>query len=757
MELQEFFRALLRHKLLLTLVPVITVIIAVIIVRQLPDKYPAHARLATGVTDESQQTLNGAAYSEDSKVNQEFNNLIQMILLKKNLDQVSYQLILHDLRGAPPFRKPSSLLRGMDAAARSRAIAVFTQKYSAREPLSLFNKEEEGLYKLLRSMSYDDESLRKSLNVFRLNNSDFIDMTYDATSPLMSAFVLNTLSTDFIDYYTSFSTENKRHSVAFLDSMVRIKRMALATNLDALKTYKIQRQVVDPQEQAKTLYGQIADLSTRRTMAEKDQAAYSAALGNVNSHLQPANRQYFESDVSGSNQELVRIKDEIRVLNDAYVQSNFQPQYKSRIDSLQKKLSAQIYSQSDKVAYNPSSTKEALVNQKLSLEVSRDLARNSISSLNGQLGNLNSQLQQLVPSQAVIQSLENNVSVADKEFTELLQQYNKASMEASYILPLRVVEKAMPGNAAPGKKLLLVGFSGLSSLILCLIGLFIAFYFDNTVHTPLQLAESTHLSVLGSLNKLAVKHQDLESIWAEAQSNSQNTLFKNLLRSIRFELERELLEDQKIVGITSFTDGAGKTFFTLGLAYAFAKANKKVLVIDGNFLNPDISRMITSARSLEKFLLSDGTVANEDDDEHEAGKLPISILGNHAGESSLLELVDEQSLIEKFEELKGAFDIILIEACSLEKLSKAKEWMLFADKVITVFEAGKTIEKAAEPDVQYLKSLDGKFAGLVINKIPDTGAEGDSAGRKSHKQLKPWTRRLLGNTIASGKQLNPSI
>jgi succinoglycan biosynthesis transport protein ExoP len=752
MELHNFFRALGRHKLLLVLVPLLTIVATTLIVRSLPDKYPAHARIATGVTDGSQQTLSSGAFEGESKVNQEFNNLIQMMQLKKIVDQVSYQLMLHDLQSQTPFRPLSKEAQELSPAARKQAVAVFTKKYQNMESLSLFNGNENRLNKLLQSMKYDDVSLRKFLNIYRLNNSDFIDLTYDSPNPQLSAFVLNILSSEFINYYTSFSTENKRRSVTVLDSMLQTRRLALASSMDLLRNYKIEHQVLDAGEQAKTLYGQIADISTRRSIAQKDQASYSGALANVNGHLQPANRAYLESDVSGLNQDIVQTKDQIKALTDVYVQSNYKAELKPRIDSLQRKLSAQLYNQSERIAYDPVNTKEALVNQKLSLEVSRDLAQHSVSTLSSELSNLQGQLQQLVPSDAVIHNLESNVAVADKEFTELLQRYNQATMEASYVLPLRLLEKAMPGNAEPGKKMLIVGMSGIASLLLCLAVLFGIFFFDRSVHSPMQLLEYTSLAVLGSLNKMQAGTADLEGIWTEASSDNRGNLFKNLLRSIRFELDSKLRDDEKVIAVTSLTDGAGKTFFTLGLAYAFAKIDKKVLVIDGNFLNPDISRMHASATSLENFLIShEATQVNA-----AAGHGPrgIDILGNHAGDSSLLELVSEQHLREKFAALRENYDVILIETCSLAQLSKAKEWVLFADKVVAVFESGQSIHEANQPDIEYLRSMNGQFAGMVINKIPDTGLVGDGQGRASYTALLPWSVRVLEGLVTPRKRLN---
>jgi uncharacterized protein involved in exopolysaccharide biosynthesis/Mrp family chromosome partitioning ATPase len=751
MELHNFFRALGRHKLLLVIVPLLTIVVTTLIIRSMPDKYAAHARIATGVTDGSQQTLSSGAFDGEVKVNQEFNNLIQMMQLKKIVDQVSYQLMLHDLQSKTPFRPLSTEAQQLSPSAKAAAIAVFTKKYQDMEALSLFNPAENSLNKLLQSMKYDDVSLRKLLNIYRLNNSDFIDLTYESANPQLSAFLLNMLSTEFITYYTSFATENKRRSVVVLDSMLQTRRDALATSMDLLRNYKIEHQVLDAGEQAKTLYGQIADISTRRSIAQKDQASYSGALANVNGHLQPGSRAYLEGDISGQNQEIVQTKDQIKVLNDAYVQSNYNADYKARIDSLQRRLSAQLYGQSERVAYNPVNTKEALVNQKLSLEVSRDLAQHSVSTLSSELSNLQGQLQQLVPSEAVIHNLESNVAVADKEFTELLQRYNQATMEASYVLPLRLLEKAMPGSAEPGKKMLLVGMSGIASLLLCVMVLFGMFFFDRSVTSPMQLLEYTSLPVLGSLNKMQAGHADLQNIWAESSSDNSGNLFKNLLRSIRFELDSNLRDDEKVIAVTSLTGGAGKTFFTLGLAYAFAKIDKRVLVIDGNFLNPDISRMHASAVSLEHFLISNDVSNISPKNEPGRG---IDILGNHAGDNSLLELVSEQHLREKFSALRNDYDVILIETCSLQQLSKAKEWVLFADKVVTVFESGQSIHDANQPDIEYLRGLNGRFAGMVINKIPDAGLMSESGGRTSYTALLPWTTRVLGGLVSPRKRLN---
>ena len=53
----------------------------------------------------------------------------------------------------------------------------------------------------------------------------------------------------------------------------------------------------------------------------------------------------------------------------------------------------------------------------------------------------------------------------------------------------------------------------------------------------------------------------------------------------------------------------------------------------------------------------------------------------------------------------------------MDALNKAKEWLLFADKTIAVFEANQTFNYTKNEGVKYLKFLDSKFGGFIFNKV----------------------------------------
>jgi succinoglycan biosynthesis transport protein ExoP len=49
-------------------------------------------------------------------------------------------------------------------------------------------------------------------------------------------------------------------------------------------------------------------------------------------------------------------------------------------------------------------------------------------------------------------------------------------------------------------------------------------------------------------------------------------------------------------------------------------------------------------------------------------------------------------------------------------LNKAKEWLLFADKTVAVFEANQTLNEPKNEAITYLKFLGSKFSGWIFNK-----------------------------------------
>lgn len=710
MEFSNFLKVVKRHKFTLILVPVFAVIITYFLVHNQPDVYSSQAKLATGIVDQTQRILSDGSDPQESKINQQFDNLIEMLKSKRMLDQLSYKLIIHDLTSDKPYRTPSALLSQLNTNARQHALDTYTDLYKKRQALSLFNSDQNGLHKLLVSMKYDDQSILKKLLVYRVQNSDYINVQFDSEGAELSAVVVNTLCTEFVNYYTLLVKENQRKAVDFLSQLLKAKEDTLNAKMLALKQYKIKNHVLNLNEKAKSLYGQMSDFETRREEAERNTHATQSAINDIDQRFNPADRQYAESNKIAVAQNMLSTRTQLQAATDAYVQSNFDPRYKRKMDSLNSTIAGQLGDLSDKYVLSPLATKKDLVDQKLSLQVQNELSKNSTGAINKELSRLNTKFDELVPHEAATQALESAITIASQEYLEILQKYNQASLVSNFSTQLRIIETAEPGTAQPSKKMLLVIISGAVSFVFCIAVLFILFFFDNSIKNARELADRTKIPVLGYLNLLRNKEIDLKAVWNDNRTTGETGRLRDLIQSLRYEIETEMGDDCVLL-INSIEKDAGKSFIAINLAYAYASVNKKVLVIDGNFNDPGITKFTKTSYYLEDLL------PNVLDKSFITIESKIRVIGNKGGGYSLLEIGGEQIVTEKIAALKTMFDVIIIESSALNTLNRAKEWVQFSDKILTVFEAGNNINDEYKEHIQYLKQQKGKFIGWVINLV----------------------------------------
>ena len=739
MEVTKYLNILKKHKYGIIFIPILVMVLTFFLTRKLPDTYSSRARLSAGITEKSQQLLQNAEDLGELKINQNFSNLIQTMQLKVVLDAVSYQLILHDLTSPEPFKEPSKLLGYVNAnpSAKSHAIDVFTKLYQQRDELSLFVRDQKGLNDVLISMGYDYESLNKKIKIYRVENSDFIDIEYESEKSLLSAFVVNTFTKEFISYYGYFTQGNERKSIDYLADVMRLKKDTLDKERDSLKNYKIEHRVLNLDDQSKILYTEIAEFETELGMAEKDVEANTRALDEIESKFNDTEKKYTETRETEINKDIIADRELLNSLNDKYIKSNFDESIGSKIKSLKSSLDQKIRQASDKdIAPSPISSKSDLINEKLSLEVKLELAKGSINSLKDAIEGLNQRLDEMVPNDAVIKAYQSIIDVDSKEYQELLNKYNLSNIDYNNAIRIKVIESAVPGEKGSSKKLVLVIISGTVCFLLYLFILFILYYLDNSIKNPNDLEVKTNTPVLGYLTVVKSSFLDIQKLWnidpmnnefkklvrstkmdiqkitRKKSINLSNIAFKKLLRSTRFEINMAMMGARNLV-VTSLMRGEGKTLLSLSLVSAYQMTNKKVLLIDGNFLNPGITAITHPKFFIEDYLTGNTTL----NDLIDAGN--ITVLGNKGNDISLFEINNQFEVEQKLLELKDIFDFVIIEASALNTLNQSKEWIVVADRVLCMFEANRTITFEKTVQIEYLKSLGGKFIGWVLNKVDE--------------------------------------
>jgi succinoglycan biosynthesis transport protein ExoP len=709
MDIRSFLKLILRFKWVLILVPILVMCVTYYFVQNLPKQYNSEVRISTGLLDPSKKILNDQNV-DFFKISQQFSNIMEKMKMKKIINILSYKLILHDLEQPKnAFRIYSKTVDSLSKDEKQKIINLFKDKLLNRAILTLADNK--GKYKLLdivESMGYSEYLLSKTLDISHTDNSDYITVNYVSENPDLSAYVVNTLAAEFISNYSSEVNFNQNNSIVLLDSLLKTKEQIMNKKNESLASFKRQKGVLNLNEQSAIVYGQISEYEAQRTQALKEIQSNRGALRVIEGKIRGN-----DPDLAGSNRadnrEIINLKRQLEVANSNLIDGNFKPADQKKVDSLNRILTSKSNQNSDENVVDPRASKQSLIQQKLTLEVALQQALSSISSLDKQLSVLRSRYSVMVPYDADIQNYERDADLATKDYMAALDQYNNTKTEQNMGLKLQVDQVGLPGLPEPSKKMLYLGGSGVGSFLLVVIFIFILFLLDGSINNSAQLASATKIPVLGNLNFLSGPETSIRSVWNHAEGENEFGIYKNLLRSLRFEINNRMARDNnKILGITSLTSLEGKTTIAYNLAYSFAMVGKKVLLI-GEEPKPvgDVnSKSITTSQNFEAFLVKKEIVAED----------LITILNKNAANASILEMQNERNLKAGFEILKLQFDIIIIDINSLRDTNIAKEWLSFTEVNVGVFAAGKSITDQDRAYIDLLKKSNG-FLGWILNKI----------------------------------------
>ncbi|MGY3052022.1 succinoglycan biosynthesis transport protein ExoP [Pedobacter sp. UYEF25] len=711
MDIKAFLRFIGRYKWVVILVPIVAVIITYFAVQNLPKQYSSTASIATGLLDPSKQIISDQTV-DFFQISQQFKNIMDKLQMKRTVDILSYNLILHDLQNPKAaFKKASKQLDSLSASQKTEVAGIVQEKLLKRDILTITNnKGKYRLYDLVQSMGYDQESLQKKLSITHEDISDFIDIEYKSDNPNLSVFVVNNLASEFIANYGADVSINQNTSLALLDSMVKKKELVMNQKNNALADFKRSKGVLNLSEQSATVFAQITNYESERAETLKKIQSSLGALSVINTKLKGGDV-YVDGNSRADNREIVALKQKLQAANERFIDNGFKIGDQKSIDSLTRLISAKSNQSVDNNAYDPTTSKQALVQQRTNLQIEIQQAKSSMSTINNELASLRGKYSSMVPYDADIQNYERDAELATKDYTASLDRYNKNITEQRTGLKLQIAEMGLVGNPLPSKKVLFLAGAGIGSFFLTIavfLGMFMA---DHSIKTPRMLELATKSPTLGIVNLIGGDERIPRNIWNDKSDDKGYELYRDHLRSIRFDILNKMeADDAKILGITSLANGAGKTFLSYSLAYAFAMTGKKILLIAGDQpFEASKDKSLSTATSFQSFLVKK---------EFHTDDL-ITVMNKSSERNSLLEIQNIVSLRAGFDVLRNEFDIIIIDVNSLEDVNISKEWLLFTEKNIGVFQYGTSVSERDYAHIKYIKGQPD-FLGWVLNMVDNS-------------------------------------
>ena len=192
MDLIGFLKILLKRKWLILGIAIFSSVATFLIAIRTSKVYLAKAQIANGITEATVPTDNEMLNNPMEAIGK-FSNLIEVITSKQVLSLLSYKLALHDLNEPIPFKNMDDLKKTFTANDLEQAKKIIQNKLDSIQILHNTDEKERLYVEMIKEMGYDIKSLEKTLEIYRIENTDYIEIKFKSKDPYLSAFTVNTL------------------------------------------------------------------------------------------------------------------------------------------------------------------------------------------------------------------------------------------------------------------------------------------------------------------------------------------------------------------------------------------------------------------------------------------------------------------------------------------------------------------------------------------------------------------------------------
>jgi len=728
MDFLYLLRILFKRKWLIIGAAIIAAGIAYFFTRNTEKKYRSYAQVSTGFTISDQIKVNNEnfdIYQAETK----FNNAIITFVSPSVLSLLSYTLILHDIENPTPFRvlnekqKENPVFKSVNV---EEAKSIFRDKLETMSLLTSYKPKEKKLLELLSLYGYDHRSLNRNLSVYRLQRTDYIQIEYASENPELSAYIVNNLFQQFIRYYKNVRSNTSQESIDTLKSLMEKKKQdldfknALLTNSGGS---------VDIGIQNTSTFDLISSFEQSLAQEKNNQTNLYSSLRKINQRIANAKGGTQPANINpANNEELLILRKAMQDTYSAYLNSGSTDKaLLNRYNQLKAEYQSKL-SSVNPVNNIPSTgeTLAELILKKNDIEIDIQTSTSNISSLQGKINSLKGNVYNDASRGATIETLSKDVDLASKEYLAAKEKYNDAiDMSASSVNNFRQILLGQPAISPEiSKRKIIVGMAGISALIITTLIIILLSYLDSSVKTPNIFAKIVDLKLISMVNFMNLKSKSLaEIVRSKEQTNNprdknKHNVFRESIRKLRYEIESS---GKNIFLFASTKKGQGKTTLIQALSYSLSLSKKKILIIDTNFCNNDLTVQLEADPILEKIIPSqEGSKSILEQIRSLAkniGDNNIFIIGSEGGDYTPSEILPRENILQHLQELTKEFDYIFLEGPPLNDFSDTKELSQYVDGVIGVFSAIDIIKQIDKDSIAFFKSINGKYIGSILNMV----------------------------------------
>jgi polysaccharide biosynthesis transport protein len=724
MDFAYLFRILMKRKWIVIGATLIAAAVAYVLTLNQPNKYRSTAQIATGYTTYDPIKVvneNGDYFAQETK----FNNVIVTFESPAVINLLSYNLILHDLTQAPfTVPKEEEKKKAFSTITKEAAIRAFQARLDSMQLLSPSSNEDKKLLQLLAAYGYDYATVNRNLDVSRYQHSDYLNISYISRDPGLSAFAANTAYDEFIKYYGTNKGRTVNESIDTLRSIMQRKKQILDEKNRILQQAGLTMGASN--EQAVNSINIIPNLEAELTNQRSKLVTLQSDLRKINQKLADLDKRPAAENNAAVNDEVIQLKKAKDAAYSDYLRSN-DPADKQKYTDLNEKYMQKVLA----LRTVTDNTKDP-VSEKIDLEGQKTEKEIDIQSTSSFIGTLESKILALKGTMSTSRSaagetLIQEARLANQEYMDAAQKYNTAQdIGGSSYNNFHLVVPAQPSQVPePSKRMLIVALAAFAAFFTTVAIIIFLTYLDSSIRTPLIFQKNVNLRLISLVNFMNLKNKNIKDVIANTYSGTdseeakRNNTFRESLRKLRYEIE---VSGKKVFLFTSTKKGQGKTTLIQALSYSMSLSKKRVLIIDTNFCNNDLTVQLDAEPILEKIIPHNFDDKNlvEEIKKHskDLGIGSIYAIGSAGGDYTPSEILPRDNLLHHLQTLTSYFDYIFLEGPPLNDFSDSKELAQYVEGVIAVFSAQDEIKQIDRQSISFFKEdLNGKFCGSILNMV----------------------------------------
>ncbi len=722
MDLLYFLKVLYRRKWVIIFLTFLALLAAFIFLLFKKPLYESLAQYSTGFTADRVKLTDGSSIADLYTADTKFDNVIETFKSPKVVGMISYRLLLHDLenpslpyRHLTPKEKGSNIYKSVN---RDAAMQILRTKISKGELLRSDDSSEKKLLEYLKLYNYDYSGLTQYLFIVRVEKTDYLNIVFRSENPELSAWVVNAMGKEFINYYQNLNLQRTEENVVSIRALEKQQANKVDSLSNTLLVEKQSQGTIDPVSRSTSAMETVKDLEGK--LAE-EKSKYDEHFNRLQYLQNNLTQNQSSAGASSSNADVVKLIDKQHKLeadllakggNDADLQRQI-TQVRGEINS---KSTAGL--SKAKATQNIADLKDKINEESALMKAAQSTITDYNSKIRYYMG-----LTNVNPGSNVkIDVIRANLDMEQKQLSNIKDKLNQAE-GLSKDDPTANFTQTLLGQPAvepePKKTIITLGISGMSMFFLSSFIFLFLEIFNASIKTPYGFEKSVKLKLISIVNTVKLKKRNVSEIVmneTDVDVNSSEALFKNNIRKLRYEVSAT---GMKTFLFTSTQRRTGKSTIMEALAYSLLLNKKKVLLIDLNMHNNTLT---------QKF---NASVLIQDMAEKLNGNLPLLMQNSTSNttykdldiigcrESSLtpseaLFKMDMNALIKSLEE---KYDFIFIESAALNNYADTKELVQYSTGVISVFSADNAVAQTDKSSIQYLQSLREKNLGAVLNNV----------------------------------------